>query len=49
MSYFGGPCDSDQACLSNGVRIHTLINNHGYIAYIVDVGLVNDSVSELEY
>ena len=31
MSYFGGPCDSDQTGLSRGLRIHTFTNNHVYI------------------
>ena len=44
MSYFGGPCDSDQTGLSRGLRIHTINNNHVYIAlmYIVYVGKINE-------
>ena len=31
MSYFGGPCDSDQTCVNRGLRIHTLTNNHVHV------------------
>ena len=41
MSYFGGPCVSDQTGLSRGLRIHFVYNNHVNIA-ILYVGQINE-------
>ena len=43
INLFGGKCRYTSATLSRGLRIHTLINNHVYIAliYIVYVCQIN--------